>query len=57
MTRRIGWRQEGAEFHAAVRAAYRTLAVERRWAVVAGGADVDAVAARVWELVEPLLAR
>ena len=48
---------EGAAFHAAVRAAYRTLAVERGWAVVDGGADVDAVAARVWELVEPLLAR
>ena len=39
---------EGAAFHAAVRAAYRTLAAERGWAVVDGGADVDAVAARVW---------
>ena len=39
---------EGAAFHAAVRAAYRTLAVERGWAVVDGAARVDAVAARVW---------
>jgi dTMP kinase len=48
---------EGAAFHAAVRAAYRTLAVERGWTVVDGSAEVEAVAARVWELVEPLLAR
>jgi dTMP kinase len=48
---------EGAEFHAAVRAAYRTLGVERGWTLVDGGAAVDGVAARVGELVEPLLAR
>ncbi len=48
---------EGTDFHAAVRAAYRTLAAERHWAVVDGGADVDTVAGRVWELIEPLLAR
>ncbi len=47
---------EGAAFHAAVRAAYRTLAVERGWAVIDGANVVDTVAARVWALVEPLLA-
>jgi dTMP kinase len=47
---------EGAAFHAAVRAAYRTLAVERGWTVVDGAGDVDSVAALVWALVEPLLA-
>jgi dTMP kinase len=45
----------GAEFHAAVRGAYRSLAVERGWALVDGNADVDVVAERVWTVVrEPL---
>ena len=41
----------GAEFHAAVRDAYRTLAPERGWVVLDGDADVDTVAARVWDVV------
>jgi dTMP kinase len=48
---------EGAEFHSAVRAAYRTLGGERGWTLVDGAAAVDVVAARVWKLVEPMLAR
>ncbi|MEX1006503.1 MAG: dTMP kinase [Acidimicrobiia bacterium] len=48
---------EGDAFHSAVRDAYRTLADERDWVVVDGAGDVDTVAARVWALVEPLLAR
>ncbi len=47
---------EGEAFHAAVRAAYRSLAAERGWSLVDGDADVDTVSARVWSLVEPLLA-
>lgn len=47
---------EDDAFHAAVRDAYRTLAAERGWAVVDGVGDVDAVAARVWAIVEPRLA-
>jgi dTMP kinase len=47
---------EGDAFHAAVRAAYRSLALDRGWSLVDGDADVDTVAARVWALVEPLLA-
>jgi dTMP kinase len=46
---------EGAAFHTAVRTTYRTLASERGWPVVDGSAEVDAVATRVWALVEPLL--
>ena len=45
----------GAAFHAAVRAAYRDLAAERGWVVVAGDAALDAVAAEVWNAVAPLL--
>ena len=41
----------GAEFHAAVRNAYRSLAVERGWALIDGNADVDVVAQRVWSAV------
>jgi dTMP kinase len=41
----------GAEFHAAVRDAYRSLAAERGWALVDGNADVDVVAERVWSVV------
>lgn len=45
----------GAEFHAAVRGAYRDLAAERGWVVVAGEGAPDAVAALVWEAVAPHL--
>jgi dTMP kinase len=47
---------EGDAFHAAVRAAYRSLATARGWAVVDGEGDVETIAARVWSHVEPLLA-
>jgi dTMP kinase len=47
---------EDDTFHAAVRDAYRILAAERGWVVVDGVGDVDAVAARVWAIVEPRLA-
>jgi dTMP kinase len=42
----------GSEFHAAVRGAYRTLAAERDWALIDGDAEVDAVAERVWSVVQ-----
>jgi dTMP kinase len=45
----------GAEFHAAVRGAYRDLAAERGWVVVAGAGNLDAIAAAVWEAVAPHL--
>jgi dTMP kinase len=45
----------GAEFHVAVRGAYRDLAAQRGWIVVAGDATPDAVAASVWEAVTPHL--
>jgi dTMP kinase len=45
---------EGAMFQAAVRDAYRVLARERGWTLVDGSGTVDAVAARVWHVVEPL---
>lgn len=45
----------GAEFHAAVRNAYRSLAAERGWALVDGNADVDVVAERVWAVVRERL--
>jgi dTMP kinase len=41
----------GAEFHAVVRDAYRTLAADRSWIVLDGSADEEIVGARVWELV------
>jgi dTMP kinase len=41
----------GDEFHAAVRDAYRRLAVERAWIVLDGNAEVEVVGARVWEVV------
>jgi dTMP kinase len=41
----------GAEFHTAVRGAYRDLAGQRGWVVVAGAADPETVAAAVWEAV------
>lgn len=45
----------GAEFHARVRGAYRELAAEFGWVVVDGNGDVEAVAAAVWSVVEPLV--
>jgi dTMP kinase len=45
----------GAGFHAAVRAAYRTLAADRGWVVVDGDADAGAVSARVWDVVQDRL--
>lgn len=45
----------GAEFHSAVRGAYRDLAPARGWAVVPGDAAPDAVAALVWDAVHPQL--
>jgi dTMP kinase len=45
----------GAEFHVAVRAAYRDLAPAHGWVVVDGGGAPDAVAALVWETVAPHL--
>lgn len=45
----------GAEFHARVRDAYRTLAPERGWVVLDGNADVGAVAERVWDVVRARL--
>jgi dTMP kinase len=48
--------REGGEFHASVRAAYRDLAPARGWVVVDADGDVDLVAARVRDVVAPLLA-
>jgi dTMP kinase len=45
----------GAEFHAAVRDAYRSLAAERGWTLVDGNADIDVVAERVWSVVREQL--
>jgi dTMP kinase len=45
----------GAEFHAAVRGAYRDLAPAHGWQVVAGEGPPDAVAALVWTAVAPHL--
>jgi thymidylate kinase len=45
----------GAEFHAAVRDAYRTLASDRGWVVLDGSAEEAVVAAQAWELVEARL--
>jgi dTMP kinase len=46
----------GAEFHVAVRGAYRDLATQQGWVVVAGDAAPDLVAESVWEAVAPHLA-
>ncbi len=48
--------REGAEFHAAVRQAYRELAGARGWLVVPADDAMDDVAERVRRAVEPLLA-
>jgi dTMP kinase len=47
----------GAEFHAAVRAAYLELAPVHHWVVVDGRGAPDEVESRVWEAVEPRLRR
>jgi dTMP kinase len=47
--------REGAEFHAAVRNAYRDLAADRDWVLVDAGGSIDDVASRVWAVVEPRL--
>ena len=48
--------REGAEFHAAVRRAYRELAATRGWLVIPSDDAIDDVAERVRGAVEPLLA-
>jgi dTMP kinase len=43
----------GAEFHAAVRIAYRELAGDRGWVILDASGTPAEVAARVWAVVEP----
>jgi dTMP kinase len=45
----------GAEFHAAVRRAFRDLAPDRGWVIVDASGSAAEVAARVWAVVEPRL--
>jgi dTMP kinase len=45
----------GAEFHAAVRDAYRTLGADRGWVVLDGNDDAEIVSRRVWEVVRERL--
>jgi dTMP kinase len=45
----------GDAFHARVRAAYRELADDFEWVVVDASGSPEAVAERVWEVVEPRL--
>ena len=45
----------GAEFHAAVRAAYRTLGADRGWVVIDGNDDPELVSERVWAVVRERL--
>jgi dTMP kinase len=45
----------GAEFHATVREAYRTLGADRGWVVLDGNDDAEVVSARVWEVVRERL--
>jgi dTMP kinase len=45
----------GAEFHATVRDAYRTLAADRGWVVVDGNDDAGIVSERVWAVVRERL--
>jgi dTMP kinase len=46
--------REPAEFRAVVNQAYRDLAGRFGWALLDGAAPVEAVADRIWELVQPL---
>lgn len=48
--------REGDVFHAAVRQAYRELAVSRRWVIIDADGPVDTVADALWAAVAPLLA-
>ena len=45
----------GAEFHATVREAYRTLGADRGWVVLDGNDDAEVVSERVWEAVRERL--
>jgi dTMP kinase len=45
----------GAEFHAAVREAYRRLGADRGWVVLDGNDDAEVVSERVWEVVRARL--
>ena len=45
----------GAEFHAAVRDAYRTLGADRGWVVIDGNDDPELVSERVWAVVRERL--
>jgi dTMP kinase len=45
----------GAEFHAAVRDAYRTLGADRGWVVLEGNDDTEIVSDRVWDVVRERL--
>jgi dTMP kinase len=45
----------GAEFHAAVRDAYRTLGADRGWVVLDGNDDAEIVSERVWAVVRERL--
>ena len=45
----------GAEFHAAVRNAYRTLGADRGWVVIDGNDDPELVSERVWAVVRERL--
>jgi dTMP kinase len=45
----------GDGFHAAVRAAYRTLAARHGWQLLDASGSREEVAARVWAAVEPIL--
>ena len=45
----------GAEFHAAVRDAYRTLGADRGWVVLDGTDDAEIVSERVWAVVREYL--
>ena len=47
--------QEDLAFHERILCTYRSLAASEGWIVVPAAADVDQVAARVWEQLEPLL--
>jgi dTMP kinase len=45
----------GADFHAAVRQAYRDLAPDRGWVLVDANGSPAEVADRIWAVVEPRL--
>jgi dTMP kinase len=45
----------GADFHAAVRQAYRDLAPARGWVMIDASGSPDVVSARIWAVVEPRL--